>query len=67
MVSILLLMKAHKKEVMISVIAYIIYCLQHPSFPSIAHKEKCKKKSKQVFFSTISFYLSTGNAQLHET
>lgn len=67
MESILLLMKAHKKQVMISVIAYIIYCLQHPSFPSIAHKGKCKQKSKQVFFSTISFHLSTGNAQSHET
>lgn len=66
MVSILLLMKAHKKEVMIPVIAYINYCLQHTSFPSIAHKEKYKQKSKQAVL-TIRVYLSTGDVPSHKT
>lgn len=67
MVSILFLMKARKKEVMILVIAYIIYCLQHTSFPSIAHKEKCKQKFKQAVFSLLRVYFSTGNGQSPKT
>jgi len=63
MASILPFMKVHKKEVMISVTAYIIYSLQHTTSSSTTHKGKCKQKSKQAAFSQAVSTSSTGNVQ----